>query len=330
MTSTFITICPRSLYTSLTELNIKFLGILKQEITFSRPMKLIDIKSYNANLTVDYSSDGETKVLLESKQPKDIISVKLLVEGAVTDSGWNLFPFVCAHLNLKFTLRPCLNVRVRLIFPKNLRGYIAHSYINIGNKRYDFQNYNKYKLSHESKGLIDEQISYFCSDNEASVDPTSIRVESYYRLSSYRILLLLITPYILGIPIVALWFLPYLNFIAKISLTLSIIPLIYYTWIGASAYMRDLICLESIYYAVLLLIWGLYILLSQLFGSNIYLISFTAMTYLLLLYFILRIFLQFRYRPIVDMTKTGILWLDACSKLCTWIHILLQRILPSA
>lgn len=291
----------------------------------------MNIESHNANLYLSYDpKNEETKISLGPKSSKSVISAKLLIDGAVKDSGWNLFPFVCAHLNLKFTLKPCINARVRLVFPKNLRGYIAHSFIRIGDKKYDFQAHDKNKLSHESKGLNYEQITYFCSDDSEAIDHTPIEIESYYRLSSHRIILLLISPYVLGIPIIALWFFPYFNFLAKISLTLSVTPLIYYAWTNASAYMRDIICLESAFYVFLVLAWGLYILLLQLFESNTYIIIFITCTYLVLLYLVLRTFLQFRYCPIAEEKKTGIIWLDIFRKFCVWFYNVLDMLSKSA
>jgi len=326
--STFIKVFPRSLYTSLTELEIRFIGIsIPLELILHKPLKLINMDFCGANLSVSNNSETEeTKVYIEPKKTNSIISVKLLVSGAVKDSGWNLFPFVCAHLNLSFSLKPLFNTSIRLTFPENLRGYIAHSSISIGSKKYDFKSNSENRLDHESKGLVDEQITYFCTDDSNSEERVPIKIESYYRLSSHRILLLLVSPYVLGIPIIALWFFPYLNFPAKLSLTLSVIPLIYYTWTSASAYMRDIICLETAFYAILVFIWGFYIFMLQLFGSSTYLIIFIACTYLVLLYLVLQIFLQFRHRPIIEEEKIGIIWLDFFRKFCAWFYGFLDKI----
>ncbi|MEM1540364.1 MAG: hypothetical protein QXJ07_03155 [Candidatus Bathyarchaeia archaeon] len=328
MPSTFIKVFPHSLYTSLTEIIIRFVGYSTSiELILHNSLRLMDICFRGANVNVGHDSHAEeTKISLEPIESARIITVKLLVSGAVKDSGWNLFPFVCAHINLKFSIKPLFNTRVHLIFPKNLRGYIAHSFISIGNKKYDFKSNSEWRLDQESRGLVDEQITYFCMNGTENEMLTRIEIESYYRLSSHRILLLLISPYVLGIPIIALWVFPYLSFLAKISLTLSIIPLIFYTWTSASAYMRDIICFESAFYAILILTWGFYILLLQSFGLSIYLIVFIACTYLIMLYFILEIFLRFRQRPIVEEKKTGIIWLDGFRKICGWFYKILDTI----
>jgi hypothetical protein len=170
----WLTVLPRSLYTSLTTLIIKVKGE-SFSLKFNESYKVVDVEIRNGDL--EFTSDGGQESILLFRRKKGIMKIRLLVDGAVRDVGWDLFPFTNAHFNLSFKLSPYRHASIRIVFPKGLRGYVRRSYIRCGTREYKFN--GNYTLKHESKGLREEQISYFCFDENISQEAIKYRSKHF-------------------------------------------------------------------------------------------------------------------------------------------------------
>jgi hypothetical protein len=82
----WLTVLPRSLYTSLTTLIIKVKGE-SLSLKFNEPYKVVNVEIRNGDL--EFTSDGGQESILLFRRKKGIMEIRLLVDGAVRDVGWD-------------------------------------------------------------------------------------------------------------------------------------------------------------------------------------------------------------------------------------------------
>ncbi|MGA3405846.1 MAG: hypothetical protein ABSD49_08960 [Candidatus Bathyarchaeia archaeon] len=224
---------------------------------------------------------------------------------AVQDSGWDLYPLVSGHVNLEMTLGPYDRLRLRLRFPKGCRGYIHHSQIKIQSNSYDFTSEAKdagRNLDHDIYGIRDLQISYILIDDVKKSMQATIEVNSYFRQAFVSLSGSFLLPFLIGFPIILVWGFPGLDLLARMSFTLSAIPLVFSMWYRTlSSGSQDVLSLMDGIYAFLAIVWAGYALLFQALGTSIGLSPLAL--YFLLIFYAVYLLSRFWAHPFADQLE---------------------------
>lgn len=238
---TYVTIFPESLYSSLTKVKFKIFFLSKSRTTlkliFPASCPIINIKVNSRKTGTNYQMQvgkQRTTLTIESSSEEREVSVAILIDKAVEDSGEIYFPLISTRLHFCFRVEPCEDLMVRIIYPYPCHAYANLTTISVDNRTYVAGHIRRkespYHLAYHDKGYIRTQVSYACHDSLPKQSPTEIKIDSYYRPSFVQYLPPFLFPSIIGLPIVALWGIPDLTFMQRLLGTVSYIPVVFTIW----------------------------------------------------------------------------------------------------
>ncbi len=304
----FLTISPESLYSSPARIKAKIYLRKRAPYTLSFPKELqildVGVSSVATHVAYRIIEDAVRRSIQLTARKAGEIFLNILVSGAVQDSGWDLYPLVSGHVGFSMTLDSYKTLRVSLMFPRGCRGYIHHCSISVLDTTYDFSSEAiaaGHGLNHEIFGMRELEISYSLADNRQQLNPVTLRIDSYFRQAFISLAGSFLLPFLVGFPIILVWGFPGLEPIARLTFTLSAVPLVFSMWYRTLlSGIQDILSLMDGVYAFLVIVWAAYAIFYQTVGSSIGLVTL-APYFGLILYSVILLF-GFRAHPYKDKT----------------------------
>jgi len=280
----YIRATPDSLYTSFITLSVTIYPnhkISRCSVILSSKFNIINAETEGGKI----ETISPRVAVIRFSVNEDVINFKLKIEGALEDSGDVNFPLISAKLQVAFLLEiepeAPYNVRVQIYFPKDCKGYINYSSIRVGDQKYTFDK-REYRLNHVTDGYPETIVSYYTPSIKRSQSSVKIEMETYYRPSFLLFLPSLLFPSMLGLPIVAIWAYPGLEYIQRVLFMIPIFSIIFTIWYKtAPVGMVRLPCLLNHIYVFWTLVWVSYAVAFEIFKIRVSTISFFP--YLLLM-----------------------------------------------